>query len=111
MDLGPFYMALNVTDLAASRAFYEILGFEVFDGDEAENWLMLRNGATKLGLFQDFFERPLLAFHPADVRAVQQRLTAAGVALDAAADEGTTGPAHVQLRDPDGHPILLEQSE
>ena len=33
MTLGDFSVSLAVKDLAASRAFYEKLGFEVFGGD------------------------------------------------------------------------------
>ena len=36
MDLGNFSVSLAVKDLAASRAFYEKLGFTVFLGDQAE---------------------------------------------------------------------------
>lgn len=32
MDLGTFSVSLAVKDLKASCAFYEKLGFEVFDG-------------------------------------------------------------------------------
>jgi predicted lactoylglutathione lyase len=109
MELGTFYIALNVKDLKASRAFYEKLGFSVFDGKEEENWLMLRNGETKIGLFQGMFEQNLLTFHPADVRSIQKTLKEAGVALTTEADETTTGPAHATLVDPDGNPILIDQ--
>lgn len=109
MDLGSFYLALSVKDIAASRAFYEKLGFTVFDGNQDENWLMLRNGDTKIGLFQGMFEKNLLTFGPPDVRSVQKALKAAGITLTEQADESTTGPAHATLIDPDGNPILLDQ--
>jgi hypothetical protein len=47
------------------------LGFEVFDGKEEENWLMLRNGSTKIGLFQGMFEQNVLTFNPTDVRTIR----------------------------------------
>lgn len=109
MDLGSFYLALAVSDIKASRAFYEKLGFTVFDGNQDENWLMLQNGDTKIGLFQGMFEKNLLTFGPPDVRAVQKTLKAAGITLTEEADESTTGPAHATLVDPDGNPILLDQ--
>jgi len=109
MDLGIFSISLAVKDLKVSRAFYEKLGFEVFDGDEAQNWLMLRNGTTKIGLFQDMFEHNTLTFNPDDVRSIQKQLKAQGIDLMSEADESTSGPAHVVLMDPDGNPILIDQ--
>ena len=51
--------------------------------------------------------QPLASF--TDVREIQRRLRAAGVALDLEADESTAGPASVMLKDPDGNTILLDQ--
>ena len=51
MDLGTFSVSLNVKDLAASRAFYEALGFSQFHGDADQGWLILKNGGTVIGLF------------------------------------------------------------
>src|SRR5207247_3739548 len=52
MDLGRFSISLTVKDIKASRAFYQKLGFEVYDDHEKENWLILRSGETFIGLFQ-----------------------------------------------------------
>jgi len=41
MDLGWFSISLTVSDIAASRSFYEKLGFEVTGGDQSQNWLIL----------------------------------------------------------------------
>lgn len=109
MDLGVFSLSLTVKDLKASRAFYEKLGFEVFDGAEEQNWLMLRSGTTKIGLFQGMFDKNLLTFNPKDVRAIQKDLKSKGVSLTLEADENTSGPAHISLVDPDGNPILFDQ--
>lgn len=43
MNLGTFSISLAVKNLAASRAFYEKLGFEQVGGDPTQNWLILRN--------------------------------------------------------------------
>lgn len=109
LALGAFSISLAVKDIAASRAFYEKLGFEVFDGDQTKNWLMLRNGDTKIGLFQGMFEDNILTFNPSDVRAIQRDLKAKGITPTVAADEATTGPAHMVLTDPDGNGILIDQ--
>ena|SRR5688572_26935463 len=121
MRLGNFSVSLAVKDLAASRSFYQKLGFEVFGGDPAQNWLILQNGTTTIGLFQGMFERNLLTFNPGwdsaakpvkdftDVRELQRRLRQQGLEPATAADEATTGPASFVIVDPDGNPILVDQ--
>lgn len=121
MDLGAFSVSLAVKDITASRAFYEKLGFTQIGGDASQNWLILQNGASTVGLFQGMFERNSLTFnpgwdnhgnHPAeftDVREIQRQLKAGGLSLVAEADESTTGPAHIILTDPDGNPVLIDQ--
>ena len=109
MDLGTFSLSLAVKDLAASRAFYEKLGFRVVGGKAEDNWLILAHDSVRIGLFQGMFESNILTFDPGDVRALQRELKAKGVPLLREADESTEGPAHVVLADPDGNTILLDQ--
>ena len=121
MELGAFSLSLNVADIAASRAFYEKLGFHVAGGNQEENWLILRNGSTNIGLFQGMFERNMLTFTPGwddqsqevdpftDVREIQQALEAEGIEFVEKADLSTSGPAYFRLVDPDGNPILFDQ--
>lgn len=121
MQLGAFSISLSVKDIAASRAFYEKFGFEVLGGNQDENWLILKNGETVIGLFQGMFEGNLLTFNPGwdqsanpveqftDVRELQRRLKAQGVALSPEADETTTGPGYFSAVDPDGNVILVDQ--
>ncbi len=121
MELGAFSISLAVKDLAASRAFYEKLGFIAFAGDAAQNWLILKNGATVIGLFQGMFERNMLTFNPGwdqdcrtlagftDVREIQRRLREQGLEPETAADAGSQGPAYITLTDPDGNPVLIDQ--
>ena len=108
MELGTFSVSLAVKDIAASRAFYEALGFEVFAGEQEQRWLILRSGDAKIGLFQGMFEGNVLTFNPPDVRAVQATLKERGIALMQAA-QGDSGPGHATLVDPDGNAILLDQ--
>jgi predicted enzyme related to lactoylglutathione lyase len=121
MELGAFSISLAVKDLDASRKFYEKFGFKAFAGDPAQNWLILKNGAHVIGLFQGMFDRNLLTFNPGwdqnaqtlasftDVRELQRQLKAQGVQLVTEADESTTGPASFIAVDPDGNPILFDQ--
>ena len=121
MELGAFSVSLAVKDLTASRAFYEKLGFEPIHGDASQNWLILQNGTTTIGLFQGMFENNIMTFnpgwaadmnHPAeftDIRDLQRTLEGRGLELTTRADESTTGPASLTLADPDGNVILLDQ--
>ncbi len=121
MDLGTFSVSLAVKDLEASRSFYQKLGFEVFHGEAAQNWLILKNGDHTIGLFQGMFENNILTFNPGwdgnaqkldsftDVRDLQRQLKAQGVELETEADETTSGPASFIVVDPDGNPILVDQ--
>jgi lactoylglutathione lyase len=121
MELGAFSISLAVKDIEASKQFYQKLGFTITGGDQEQNWLILKNGSTVIGLFQGMFEQNMLTFNPGwdqsaqplseftDVRELQRQLKAAGVALSAEADETTAGPAHIMLQDPDGNPILVDQ--
>lgn len=119
--LGAFSISLAVKDLPASRDFYRKLGFEPVGGKLEQNWLILRNGTTTIGLFQGMFERNMLTFNPGwdaacnalpaftDVRELQRRLRAQGVEPSTPADESTSGPAHFVAIDPDGNPVLVDQ--
>lgn len=121
MQLGNFSISLAVKDLAASKAFYEKLGFKAMGGDQAQNWLIMQNETATIGLFQGMFERNILTFNPGwdreakplksfkDVRELQRELKAKGLTLTTTADESSTGPASIVLVDPDGNPILIDQ--
>ena len=121
MELGNFSVSLAVKDLAASRGFYEKLGFEVFGGDQGQGWLIMKSPNCVIGLFQGMFEKNTLTFNPGwdatgqaldaftDVREIQRRLKAEGITPVSEADEATTGPASCIVIDPDGNPILIDQ--
>jgi lactoylglutathione lyase len=121
MELGAFSISLTVKDLEASRKFYEAFGFQVFGGDAVQNWLILKNGAHIIGLFQGMFEKNMLTFNPGwdqeaqklasftDIRELQRGLKAQGIQLLQEADESTTGPASFVAVDPDGNPVLVDQ--
>jgi lactoylglutathione lyase len=121
MELGNFSVSLAVKDLAASQAFYEKLGFTTIFGDATQNWLILRNGNTKIGLFQGMFEDNIMTFNPGwsdsgeplaeftDIRDIQRHLKEQGVTIMTEADENTDGPASFVLADPDGNLIMLDQ--
>ncbi|MEZ4586349.1 MAG: VOC family protein [Gemmatimonadales bacterium] len=121
MNLGAFSVSLAVKDIEASKAFYQKLGFAIVGGDQSQGWLILRNAGHTIGLFQGMFDKNILTFNPGwddearpvgsftDVRELQKRLKAAGVALVTECDESSTGPASFTALDPDGNPILVDQ--
>lgn len=121
MELGAFSLSLAVKDLAASRAFYEKLGFQAFGGDATQGWLILHNGGCVIGLFEGMFEKNMLTFNPGwrekaepleeftDVRELQKQLKTRGVEFKVEADEASSGPGSFMIMDPDGNPILVDQ--
>lgn len=122
MDLGNYSTSLPVEDLKASKDFYEKLGFKQIEGAMSENWVVMKNGDTVIGLFQDMFPRITLTFNPGwnadgsdrdpftDVRQIKQLLQLQGIEI---VEEGMTenpeGPAYIVIHDPDGNPILIDQ--
>ena len=121
MHLVIFSMSLSVKNLDVSRAFYENLGFEVFGGDPGMNYLIMKNGASLIGLFHGMFEGNILTFNPGwdenaqpvdpfdDVRQIQRSIKAAGITPVQEADESGSGPASFVITDPDGNVILVDQ--
>jgi lactoylglutathione lyase len=121
MDLGAFSVSLAVKDLAASRAFYSKLGFEMIAGD-GETWTIVGNQSGVIGMFQGMFEGNILTFNPGwagpgqpmedytDIRVLRDRFEANG--LDPEGDttgKAPSGPASFTLLDPDGNAILFDQ--
>lgn len=122
LKVGAFSLSLNVKDLEASKKFYEALGFKAKEGmDISSGYLIMKNGNALIGIFKGFFEGNMITFNPGwdenanemekwnDVREIQKSIKTAGYKLDMEADEKTTGPAYISLKDPDGNVILVDQ--
>lgn len=121
MKLGAFSVSLSVKDLAASKTFYEKLGFEPLGGSMEQQYLIMKNESTLIGLFQGMFEGNLLTFNPGwdenaqplerfdDIRFIQRELLASNLTLLSEADENSSGPTSLMLTDPDGNVILIDQ--
>jgi catechol 2,3-dioxygenase-like lactoylglutathione lyase family enzyme len=121
MNLGAFSVSLAVKDIAASRAFYEKLGFEKLVGVPEQGWLILKNRDHVIGLFQGMFDKNIMTFNPGwdqnakpldeftDVREIQRTLKEQGITFQTEADETTKGPASFMITDPDGNTILFDQ--
>ena len=121
MKLGAFSVSLSVKDIKASKAFYENLGFEVFAGDIKQNYLIMKNENTLIGLFQGMFENNLLTFNPGwdssanildtfdDVRDIQKHLKTNNIKIVQEVDENSKGKGSIVVFDPDGNAILIDQ--
>lgn len=121
MKLGAFSVSLNVKDIAASKEFYENLGFQAFGGDISQNWLIMKNEDCVIGLFQGMFDKNIITFNPGwnqnaenidsftDVRELQKQLKEKGVTVISEADESSKGPGFFTIEDPDGNFILFDQ--
>ncbi len=121
MKLGAFSISLSVKDINVSKEFYENLGFKVFAGEIAKNYLIMKNESSLIGLFQGMFENNILTFNPGwdtdanklknfdDVREIQRKLKEKGAKLESEADENTSGPGSFMIIDPDGNSILIDQ--
>ncbi|MGB5431897.1 MAG: VOC family protein [Acidimicrobiia bacterium] len=121
MELGTFSVSLAVKDMAASRNFYEKLGFEMFAGD-GETWTIMANQTHVIGLFYGMFDSNILTFNPGwaglgepvdeftDIRILSDQLKAEGLTLiNDTTGETPNGPASLSIVDPDGNVILLDQ--
>lgn len=121
MGIGAFTVSLNVKNIQQSKTFYEKLGFQEVGGNIEENWVILRNDDTTIGLFQGMFEENLLTFNPGwdkngknvdsftDVRELQELWRSKGIEFIKEADITTKGPEYITLVDPDGNTILVDQ--
>lgn len=121
MELGAFSISLAVKDLAASRAFYEKLGFDSFGGQAEHGYLIMKNGDHIIGLFQGMFDDNILTFNPGwdqnaqntdsftDVRDLHAKLAADGMTIEQVNLPQTGGPGSFVVVDPDGNPVLIDQ--
>lgn len=104
-------VTLAVSDMAASCAFYEALGFvPAFGGPDAP-FTSLRCGAGFLNLQLDPAHAPLpqiwgrLILWVDDVDALHANAVAAGLHPEAAPADAFWGERYFHLRDPDGHEL------
>lgn len=121
MELGCFSISLTVKDIKKSLAFYEQIGFKIYAGDIKQNFLILKNGNTNIGLFQGMFDNNIMTFNPgwdqdansidnfADVRNLKQNFEQQGIEIAHQSINSENGPASFSIKDPDGNMILFDQ--
>jgi catechol 2,3-dioxygenase-like lactoylglutathione lyase family enzyme len=120
MILGAFSMSLNVKDIHKSFDFYQKLGFKQIGGQIDQFWVILKNGDSVIGLFQDIIDQNTLTFNPGwsqegksidpfdDVRKIKENLIQSQIDVEAFISK-EVGPGYLILKDPDGNPILIDQ--
>jgi catechol 2,3-dioxygenase-like lactoylglutathione lyase family enzyme/ketosteroid isomerase-like protein len=111
---------VHVADVAASIAFYELLGFTAGDShsiDHRLDWAALESGDAKLMLARA--DEPIHPGHQGvffylyagDLAELQGHLRAHGVRVGAIGD-GSPGPKReMRLRDPDGYVLIVAEIE
>ncbi len=121
LKFGNFSVSLTVKDIKASKAFYEKLDFQQVGGALEQNYVIMQNGTTTIGLFQGMFDKNILTFNPGwnhktetlenfqDVRDLQATIKERGITPVTEADPATKGPASFVIVDPDGNSILVDQ--
>ncbi|SEL75248.1 Catechol 2,3-dioxygenase [Colwellia chukchiensis] len=121
MKLGCFSISLAVKNLEVSRDFYQKLGFSVFAGALEHHYLIMKNGATNIGLFQGMFEGNIVTFNPGwdqdaqaldsftDVREILAKVEQQGIEITNKSVDSEQGPASFSFLDPDGNAILIDQ--
>ncbi len=111
-EIEAFSISLNVKDIAASKAFYEKLGFSTLEGQGGleQKWLIMQNGKAKVGLFQGFFPQNTITINPKDARVMFKDASDSGLkATFSTGMDKSEGPASFALLDPDGNAILIDQ--
>lgn len=110
MDLGWCDVCLRVNSTAASREYYEKLGFTRVEGKDEEGWAVMTNGDQRLGLYekQHMAEAAMcLNFRGGDVMANAKALQDKGLQIEKGPVESKEG-CSAWLRDPDGNSIFLD---
>ena len=122
MKLGAFSLSLAVSNIEASKVFYQKLGFEVIGGDQKQHWLILRNEEHTIGLFQGMFEGNIMTFNPGwdkdcneldefdDVRVLHKEFNTKGIETVQENLADDSGPGSFSVIDPDGNIILVDQN-
>lgn len=104
-------VTLATTDMAASVAFYEQLGFRLLYGGRGSPFSSFRAGGGYLNLQADDAWTPSetawgrVIFHVDDVDAMYERTLTAGLSPSAPPTDAPWSERFFHIRDPDGHEL------
>lgn len=122
MDAGIFSISLSVSNLKASKEFYEKLGFKTFSGSIDTDILYLKKGNSVLKLLQDgILDGNFMTLNPdwtdalqtksklEDFDVIKSELIKQGIMIEPENHlQELEGNSFIIL-DPDGNKILIEQ--
>ncbi len=121
MNLGAFSITLPVKNVNVSFDFYSKLGFSIIQGKLQEGWVVIKNGDSVIGLFEDLtIDKGIITFNPGwnqsannvdpfqDVRSIYDEIVHVGLEVQPIIDS-EKGPAYLFILDPDKNPILIDQ--
>ena len=110
IKLGQLSLSLNVEDIKRSKSFYENLGFSKIDGNINQNWLILSDDTSRIGLFQGMFPNNTITFNPTNARWFYKILGEKNINIIMKTGmDKKEGKASFMIMDPDGNPILIDQ--
>jgi predicted lactoylglutathione lyase len=108
MDLGEYYLCLNVEDLQASLEFYEKLGFRIIEDHRHDGWMVLQHNNMALCLFEGHIEHNLINFRGGDIPLIADEAHSRGLKLSKpGAKEEQDGSWSAEIVDPDGNIIYF----
>ncbi|WP_397383333.1 VOC family protein [Prosthecobacter sp.] len=107
MKLGNPEISLAVSDIKASLAFYEALGFKRVEGAEAEKWVVVAQSDLRIGLYQGHVDANSLTFFGGDIEAIAVKLHEAGFELKQSPETEEDGSSGAKAVDPDGNLIYF----
>lgn len=121
MKLAEFSVNLSVEGLQNPSVFYEKSDFNALTGSMAQNYLIMENEQTLIGLFQGIFQFNNLTYNRGwdaqapnledfeDIRIFQKSHENNRLTSNIEVGENTTSPASLMLADPYGNMILFDQ--
>lgn len=104
MELGRFFLGLNVNDIGRSVDFYGRLGFRTVAGDIEDGWAIIDNGEIRLGLFRGE-GGTLLNFLGGRVNKIVDSLRESGIDIEDKEVVVSDDCISLSIEDPDGNLI------
>lgn len=122
METGIFSVSLSVSNLSASKEFYEKLGFKTFSGSLDIEYLFMKKGNSVLRLFQDgIINGSYLTLNPdwdedfktksklEDFSDIKAAFIKQGIQIEEENSLQEPDGNSFLILDPDGNKILIEQ--
>ncbi|MEM7600861.1 MAG: VOC family protein [Verrucomicrobiota bacterium] len=107
MKLGNPEISFAVSDVRASLAFYEALGFKRVEGAEEEKWVVVAQPNLRIGLYEGLVDANSLTFFGGDVEAIAARLHESGFELKQGPETEVDGTIGAKAVDPDGNLVYF----